>query len=525
MLARLLERPVEELEAAIAPFRRNNSYDAVRVAEDMDQVTITRIEEHKLNLPGVYIYPEPIRTYPDGLLFGHIMGQMGQIQPEELKKRRNEGYRPGDYCGKLGLEKQYDAELRGYNGGREIEVDARGRVLRDVRSENTDPVPGATLTLSLDRDLQKIAYDALAEWGTGQHLHAQAGGNPGAVVAMDPQTGRILAMATYPSYDPNLFVKGISQDDWKRIQENPLKPQINRCVGSAYAPGSTFKVITASAGLETGTCSTDTYEYCSGSISLGGHWHKRCHKVHGSIGFYGAIAKSCDIFFYRLGQRLEPERMADYAQRFGLGARTGIDLPFVESAGVVPSPEWKQKHHRGPWVGGDTVDFAIGQASLATTPLQMCNAAAAIANGGTLYKPHLVKAIKYPAVSDQPAHTDPVNPEVLKKVSVSPHTLEKIVRAMEMVMQPGGTAANAAIPGLTMAGKTGTAQVGVKGGAIVNNAWFIGFAPVENPRIAICVFVEHAGHGGDFAAPIAKQIIAKYFNIAIDVAGESGAGD
>jgi penicillin-binding protein 2 len=475
-----------------------------------------------MNLPGVYIYPEPVRSYPDGELFGHILGQMGEIQPDELKERRQEGYRPGDYCGKLGLEKRYDSFLRGINGGREIEVDARGRMLRDV--DTTEPIAGATLTLSIDRDLQKIAYDALSEWGTGRHKGARASGHAGAVVALDPQTGGVLALATYPSYDPNLFVKGISRKDWKSIQDNPLKPQINRCVGSAYAPGSTFKAITAAAGLETGTCSPHTQEFCSGSISLG-RWRKRCHHVHGTVGFYTSIAKSCDVFYYRLGQRLQPERMADYSTRFGLGARTGIDLPAVEAAGVVPTPEWKRAHGRGPWVGGDTVDYAIGQASLTCTPLQMCNVAAAVGNGGMLYKPRLLKSIHFPATHDRPARIETLKPEVLKKVNVSPRTLEEVVRGMKMVMEPGGTAWSSAIPGITMAGKTGTAQVHIRGGSIVNNAWFIGFAPLEKPQIAICVFVEHAGHGGDVAAPIARQVVAKYLKVAAGAAAVSGADD
>jgi penicillin-binding protein 2 len=522
LLARLLDRPLGEIEDILAPFRRSGAYDAIRVAEDMDIATVTRIEEQKMNLPGVYIYPEPVRAYPDGALFGHVLGQMGQIQPDELKRRQSEGYRPGDDCGKLGLEKQYDAQLRGENGGKEIEVDARGRMLRDV--DTTEPVPGATLVLSIDKDLQKIAYDALAEWGTGRHPHAQSGGNPGAVVAMDPQTGGILALATYPSYDPNLFVKGISAKDWKSMQENPLKPQINRCVASATAPGSTFKVITATAGLETETCSEDTYEFCSGSISLG-RWRKHCHHVHGTVGLFGAVAKSCDVFFYRLGQRLQPQRMADFSTRFGLGQKTGIDLPAVESAGVVPSPEWKTKHGRGPWVGGDTVDYAIGQASHACTPLQMCNVAAAIGNGGIFYRPRLVRSFRIPAAPGRPAREEIVKPEVAKTLKVSPQTLNKIRKAMQMVMQPGGTASTSAIPGIPMAGKTGTAQVHARGQGIVNNAWFIGYAPIDKPRIAICVFVEHAGHGGDVAAPIARQIIAKYFNTTIERSDGGGSSD
>jgi penicillin-binding protein 2 len=502
LLASLLNMPAEDLKALIRD-NQINAFDPVRVAEDVDMATVTRIEEHRLDLPGVDVGPEPVRYYPSGPLCGHLLGQMGEIQKAELDARRGEGYRPGDYCGRLGLERAYDADLRGKNGGREIEVDARGRELNQV--SNDDPIPGATLTLTIDLDIQKIAYSELSAWA--------AKGKPGAAVALDPQTGAVLAMVSVPSYDPNLFVKGISKADWQKIAENPLKPQINRAVGSGYAPGSTFKVVTATAGLETGEVGPRSRDYCSGVIWLG-RWPKHCHKRggHGSVDLYDAIAKSCDVFFYHLGQRLGPDRMAEYARRFGLGRRTGIDLPRVETAGIVPTPAWKRKRWHQEWVGGETVDYAIGQAMLACTPLQMCNVAAAIGNGGTLYQPQLVRAITAYDTPNTPRVIRRLQPKALGKLGVSPNTLAVLARGMREVMEPGGTGAASAIPGLAIAGKTGTAQMRQRG-EMVNNAWFIGFAPVENPRIAVCVFVEGGGHGGAVAAPIARKMLAQFFHL------------
>jgi len=518
LLASLLNTPKQELEETIRK-GKINAYDSVRVAVDVDIETATRIEEQRLSLPGVLISPEPIRYYPDGPLLGHLLGQMGEIAPEELRERREEGYRPGDFCGQLGLERAYDSSLRGMNGGRLIEVDARGRMRREV--DNTDPIPGSTLTLTLDKELQKVAY---------QELQAQAAeGKPGAAVALDPNTGAVLALASVPSYDPNQFVNGISKANWKKIQDNPLLPQINRAINSAYAPGSTFKIVTAAAGLETGLIGPHDRTHCRGVMYVG-RWPKRCHRRrgHGTVDLNEAIAGSCDIFFYRLGQRLGPERMAKYARRFGLGRRTGIDLlrpgdPQIERDGIVPDPAWKARTKRGPWYGGETVDYAIGQAMLACTPLQMCNVAAAIGNGGTLYRPQLVKRITEYDAQNRPRVVRVLKPQVIGKLGFSDSTLGILRQGMRSVMLPGGTAAHVALPGVAIAGKTGTAEA-VRRGRRVDNAWFIAYAPAERPRIAVCVFVEGGGHGGTTAAPIARKIIAKYLNVKIDAAA-GGASD
>ncbi len=516
-LAKLIDRPLSDLEDELKSLIKTSSYETYTVKENVSMETVTLIEEQRVFLPGVYVYPEPVRIYPDGALFGHIMGQMGQIQPEELKRRRDEGYQPGDTCGRLGLEKFYDAELRGKNGGREIEVDARGRLRHEVA--NSNPIPGDKVSLTIDTELQKVAYDELMVW-------AKRHGDPGAAVVLDVNTGAVKCIASVPSYDPNMFVNGVSKADWKTLQEDPLKPQINRAVGMRLAPGSTFKLVTAAAGLETGETDSERTEFCSGSINLG-KWIKRCHKLsgHGTLSLEQAIAKSCDIYFYRLGQRLGPERMAEFARKFGLGSKTGIDLPIVEDAGVVPDTAWKRKHKRGPWVGGDTVDFAIGQASLACTPLQMCNITAAIANGGTLYKPQLVNSISEYDSNGQLHVVSQITPKPLKSLEIKPSTLRQISKGMKAVMQPGGTGYYCNVPGISACGKSGTAQVRYKG-ETVNNAWFVCYAPAEDPKIAVCVFVEHAGHGGDVAGPIARKLMAKYFKVALPTpAAQSGSGD
>ncbi len=504
LLASLLKMPLQKLQETIRE-NQTGPFEPVRVAVDVDMETATRVEEQRLKLPGVIVGPEPLRHYPNGLPFGHILGQMGQINREDLIERKEAGYRPGDYCGKLGLERAYDTELRGQDGGQRIEVDARGRFRHEL--ENTAPIPGAKLTLTVDAALQKTAYDALYEWAKR--------GKPGAAVALDPRTGAVLALVSVPSYDPEKFVKGISSADWNALQNDPRKPMINRAVGMATAPGSTFKMIPAAAGLELGFVTPYDGVVCKGVIHLG-RWPKRCHKRsgHGFVALNESLAASCDVYYYRLGQRLTPEVMAEWARRFGLGKRTGIDLPFVEARGIVPTPKWKEQSKRGRWVGGDTVDYAIGQSMLGCTPLQMCNVAAAIGNGGTLYRPQLVRSITSFDAENKPVVTRTLQPEVIGKLNLKPSTLSALVRGMESVMERGGTAASSSIPGLRIAGKTGTSQI-KRRGEMKLNAWFIGFAPVENPKIAVCVFVEEAGHGGEVAAPIARKIIARYLNLNV----------
>lgn len=482
-------------------------FDPVRIAEDIDQSMATRIEERRADLPGVFIDQEPVRLYPQRALFGHLLGQMGEISREDLKSRPGTAYKPGDYCGKLGVERAFDEELRGRDGGMDIEVDARGRMRKVIATK--DPVPGETLRLTLDSELQSIAMRELGVW--------LAQGKPGAAVAMDPNTGAVLALASSPGYDPNLFARGISKADWKRLQEDALKPQINRAVGSPYAPGSTFKVVSAAAGLESGEITEFSSVNCTGSIQLG-RWVKHCHKRsgHGAVSLRKAIDESCNVYFYRLGQKLGPERMAEFARKFGLGAPTGIDLPKVESAGTVPDPKWKLSRRLGPWVGGDTVDFAIGQAMLGTTPLQMCRMIAAVANGGALLKPQLLLQSTTFDDNLKPTIVQRLERRETGRLPASSETLSVLRRALQAVVERG-TGTRAQIPGIPVAGKTGTAQM-AKRGRLVDNAWFVGFAPADKPKIAVAVFVETGGHGGDTAAPIAQKLMARYLGVVPAVA-------
>ncbi|HSV73038.1 MAG TPA: penicillin-binding protein 2 [Chthonomonadales bacterium] len=503
-LAGLLGVTAADIESTIRE-KRIGDYEPVRVAEDVDMATATRVDEQQLSLPGVSVGAEPVRSYPDGSLLGHVLGYMGEINEEELRRKRAEGYRPGDFSGELGLERAYEAQLRGQDGGQRIEVDAHGRRRREL--ESSAPVPGARLTLTIRHDLQKVAYDELARWA--------ARGNPGAAVVMDPRDGAVLALVSTPSFDPNLFASGISTGDWRRLHGDPRKPLINRAAGSATAPGSTFKMVTAAAGLETGKATRWTTEYCRGVIFLR-RWPKRCHlrTGHGRVDLTESLAKSCDVYFYRLGQRLGPDRMAAYARRFGLGVRTGIDLPRVEIAGIVPDPALKRARLGQPWVGGDTVDYAIGQSMLTSTPLQMCRMTAAIGNGGSLLRPQLVRTITEHGADGSARVVHRLERIEDGHLRLSADHLAQIVRGMEAVMEPGGTAAGSAIPGLRVAGKTGTTQR-LQGGRMVTDAWFVAYAPIENPRIAICVTVQAAGHGSVVAAPIARKILERFFGLDV----------
>jgi len=511
-VAELLDTPYKELLQRYEE-NRTDAYQPVQLAADVTMEQATRLEEHRHSLPGLTVGPEPTRTYLVGEAFGHVLGYVGKCSERDLKERAEAGYLPGDICGKAGLEGgPYDKELRGKDGSVTYEVDALGRVYGELGSR--DPVPGATLRLSLRADLQAVAYEQLAPYLRQGHA--------GAVVAMEPSTGAVLAMVSLPSYDPRHFEGGIPRKRWRALQSNPLRPLINRATAMAVAPGSVFKVVTALAGLERRQTSIYDGTYCSGVIYLG-KWPKRCHRRsgHGRVDFTEALAKSCDVFFYRLGQRLGPDNLARYARLMGFGKKTGLDIAGGETAGIVPDPQWKRKRGYGQWVGGDTVDYAIGQAMLAVTPLQVCNAVCAIANGGTLYQPHLVREIIRHDRSGK-ATAEAVRPKVLRRLPFSQRNIAAVQRAMEAVVQRGGTGTAAALPGVRVAGKTGTAQRRTREG-MVNDAWFAAYAPAESPRIAVCVFIEAGGHGGEVAAPVARAVMAHYLNIRLEATVGAGS--
>jgi len=491
-------RPRRKPAVQRGPRWKLNSSEPIKVAEKIDLKVVTQIEEQKLDLDGVQVSREPMRYYMDEKLCAHILGRTNTIPQARLNEYKSKGYHDYDVVGVEGLEKSYESELRGTDGALMVAVDARNRMLR--RMSETMPVPGNTLTLNLDLDLQKAAYLALQD--------TLSAGHPGSVVALDPNTGAVLAMVSTPSFDLNSYGK-----QFKQLNTDPRKPLYNRACRGAYAIGSTFKLVTAAAGLEEGKIAPDTHIMCAGSLKVGNRVFK-CDGYHRDIGFEEAIGKSCDVYFYRVGQMVEQTGMAAMAARFGMGERTGIDLPG-EVKGVIPSPEYKKKHKLGKWQGGDTVNMSIGQGFVQVTPLQLAAYTAALANGGTLWRPQLVKEVRDTSGGLVRGFT----PEPHGELHLKSEYRDAIVRGMRRVVEPGGTAPNVAIPGLDIAAKTGTAQTG-KG---KDNSVFVCFAPVDHPKIAIAVLIEKVGHGNEFAGPVARKILLQYFGKSItpDVAHDN----
>jgi penicillin-binding protein 2 len=435
------------------------------------------------------------------------MGYLGEIDEDELKQSRDAPYRMGDMIGKNGVEYQWEADLKGVDGGRQIEVDALGREIKPLRS--VEPFPGNNLILTLDLELQKVAEEAFQD-------------KSGALIAMDPKTGRILAMVSKPSFDPNLFARNISTEEWKSLMENPGHPLQNKGIQGQYPPGSVFKIITAIAGLESGIIDPDTQMPCTGIYTYGNR-DFRCWKDggHGRLSLHRAIVESCDIFFYQVGLKVGVDLIARYANEFGLGRTTGISLPH-EKPGIVPSTSWKKKSSGAPWYSGETLSLAVGQGYLNTTPLQLLSLISAIANGGKLYFPQVVERVEniYGDVLDE------YPPIEQGRVNVSENTLHIIQEALlGAVNEPHGTGLACALKEVKVSGKTGTAQVirmpeNFQRGDMdrmplrfKDHAWFVAYAPYEDPTIAIVVLVEHGGFGAAAAVPIAKKVLERFFGL------------
>jgi penicillin-binding protein 2 len=481
---------------------RRPSYEGVVLAKDVSWSTITAVETHQLDIPGVSIEVSTRRYYPQNGFAAHILGYVGEVSPRELAQFS--GYRMGDLIGKFGVEKKWESVLRGKGGGQQIEVDATGRRLRVLGA--VEATAGQSLVLTLDAELQYKAEELLKE-------------REGAIVVLDVHNGEVLAMASRPAFDPNAFARGVTAEEWRELTTNPLHPLSNRAIQGQYPPGSTFKVVMAAAALEKRLISPSTRFHCSGGLPFGRRVF-RCWKKggHGSVDLHQAIAQSCDVYFYQLGQRLGVNAIAEYARRFGLGAPLGIPLDH-EAGGTIPDTAWKRQHLGAPWFPGETLSVAIGQGYVTATPLQMAVVAAAVANGGTVYRPHFVKRI----LGDDGGPIKEYETEVIKQTGVDPRTLAIIREGMrDVVNAPHGTGKRAKLPDILVAGKTGTSQVisGAKGKGTAlprqyrDHAWFIAFAPADAPEVAVACLLEHAGEGGGAAAaPLVKEVLATYFSI------------
>ena len=487
-LSRIIGISPEEISQTVKNYREN-PFKPVKILDDCKTNKIVEIEEKKDELKGVVLEVKPRRDYLYHEFAAHSLGYVGEIDKEELQQFGNPKFRGGDIIGKAGLEKYYDDILRGEKGGKEVEVDALGQEIATLLYQK--PVPGKDLVLTIDRDLQLYGENLLF-------------GKKGSIVVSDPNSGEILALVNRPSFSPNIFADGISHSNWQRLSSDADYPLTNRSVQGVYAPGSIFKVVTAMAALEEGVTDRKREIYCSGSFELAGQvftcWKETGHE---SLSIVDGIAHSCNIYFYTLGKDLGIERFNKYMQKFGLGEKTGIDLP-AEAIGTIPSAQWKRREVKEIWFPGDTINLSIGQGYLLLTPLQIHTIICAITADGEIYKLHLVKKI----ISVDGKTIKEIKPEIYKKIDFSSDTFKIIKEGLRQTILKG-TGWRTNIKELTVAGKTGTAQ-NPQG---ETHAWFIGFAPYEDPKICITVFLENGGEGGEAAAPIARALLEKYFNI------------
>lgn len=480
-LAVLLRQPVERVRARYEKGRMG-WFTPVLVAPDIDHASAVRVEEDADRLPGVFIKTRPVRRYPLGPTAAHVLGFVGAINPQEYGRWREMDFRRTDLVGRDGLERVYDAYLRGRHGASQFEVDSRGCLLRVLGIQDREQ--GLELTTTLDADLQKKAGELLSPF-------------LGAVVVMELNQGGVLALASAPGFDPNWFVMGEKpNDEITRAIRDTTRRFFNRAVSGEYPPGSTFKVISGLAGLGTGKVGEHTSFFCPGSLTLSGHtfncWN---HSGHGSQDLPAALEHSCNVYFFNLGLRAGAQAIERKAREFGIGEKTFIDLP-QEKSGILSGPEWKRRTMRQPWYAGETLNFVIGQGYLLTTPIQMARAVGAIATNGRLLRPFVVAKI---------GRMD-VTPRAEAHVHLNEADLAVIRRGMERVVQSDqGTGQRARVDGLVILGKTGTAQT-PRG---EDHAWFVGYAPKENPRAAIVVMLEHGGKGGMNAATIAGKLFAR----------------
>ena len=486
----LLKIPLSELQEALERVPPD-SIRPQRVRRGLSLEEVTKLEERKLELPGVIVEVEPQRVYPTSTFAAHVLGYVREVSDDQMKQGR---YRRGDMIGQSGLERVLDEYLRGRDGGERIEVDALGRPVQVMRRE--EPNPGAQVITTVDRRIQEVAERAMA-------------GHAGAVVVMDPRSGDVLAMTSSPAFPLDRFAGTLERDEWLRLVRDPMTPLMNRALQSQYAPGSVFKVVVAAAGLQDGSLTPMDRAYCNGQFHMGG-WTFKDWKAggHGHVDLRSALVQSCNVFFYQAGLKVGPEAILRYARAFGLGALTGADLGG-ERPGLIPVlPPARPRPARG-WQAGDTVNISIGQGRLLVTPLQVARMMSAVANGGVLWKPRLVQRVE--RADGSLAYSS--SSKMAGQVDLSPAVWAFLRHALTGVVNEGGTGAAARIPGILVAGKTGTAQSIAKSDASKgqDHAWFASFAPADDPQVVVVVLVERGGKGGQVAAPIARQVYQAIF--------------
>lgn len=502
-LSQFFHQNSADLHALLAQAKSRPPFEEITVKRDLSWDEIVALETHQLELAGVSLQITSRRSYPIDTKLAHLLGYVGEASQQDLlADPRN---RMGDLIGKVGLEKHLESYLRGVDGGQQVEVDAVGRKLRVLRE--VDEVPGDTVRLTIDRDLQEAAWQAM-------------GDHDGSVVALDPNTGEILALVNRPSYDPNVFARGVHRDEWRALLTDKHRPLNNRAIQGQYPPGSTFKIIVATAALEEGIINPFTRVHCSGGLQFGNHYFHCWRKGgHGSVNVHEALVQSCDVFFYQVAQKLGIDTIARYARAYGLGVPTGIDLEH-EKPGTIPDTAWKRRRFKQPWYAGETLSAGIGQGYVTTTPLQMAEVISTLAVGKR-FRPQYVKQIE--TLDGEVVQTE--QPELVATLKVRPTTLKQVREGVrDVVNAPNGTGKNARLNGIVAAGKTGTSQVVKMGKERVkssqlpwqerDHAWFVAYAPFDAPEIAVATLVEHAeGGGGAVAAPIAKQVMQTYFDL------------
>ena len=504
-ISRLIEIDGLSAKKKINEGLRQNPFNSVYIKKGLTRDELARIETNIFHMPGVIIEVKPKRHYIYGPLAAHLIGYLGEIDKEQLNKEGYKRNKIGDFVGKFGVEKKWQGYLNGVRGGQQVEVDASGRRLRVLYQKAAEP--GFNIYLTIDKDLQMLAEHSLEN-------------RAGAIVAMNPMTGEVLTMASRPSFNPNDFATVMDEKGWKRLVSNLRFPLQNRVISGQYPPGSLFKIVVAIAGLEEGVIDPDEKIFCGGSYSFKGRIYRDWKEEgHGYVDLRRALVESCDVYFYKMGQKIGIDTIARYAKSLGFGSKTNLQLGD-EKEGLIPNRAWKLRRWHVPWQEGETLSVAVGQSFALVTPIQMVRFVSALFNGGVLFKPQVTKWIE----KENKERIFKFKPNSLRRWSIKKENMELIKKTLVgAVNEPRGTGARARLDKIRVAGKTGTAQVIALPEErelarekdvpykFRDHAWFVAVAPAENPAIALAVLIEHSGTGGSVAAPIAKKILECYF--------------